>query len=190
MNRSTTWFGIAVTALLAGPLVACSSPEPGTPRASDNTETKGQPTTSTSKAKPTTSSASSPLDSLDPCELLSDQDVAAFGVGAGKKKNFAGARGCDWMKSGDFGFSIGLNGDRGLKDANYQGGTPAPIDIGKHEATKLENMGGGDGSCSIFIAITDSSLVHITATASGLSDTPKACAKALAVAQLIDPKLP
>lgn len=191
MSRSTRWFGVVVAALLAVPLVACSSQDPGIPRASDNTTTTRETGSSTtSKGKPTTANVPSPLGNIDPCDLLSDSDRTTLGVAPGEPKKFAGARGCDWMKSADFGISIGLDHDLGLKDGNYQGGTPTPITIGKHEATKLENMGGGEGGCSIFIGITESSSVHIAATASGRSDTPKACAKALAVAQIIDPKLP
>ncbi|SDH90689.1 Protein of unknown function [Actinokineospora alba] len=192
MSKWTKCFGVAVVSLLAIPLVGCSTQEPGTPRPSDGITSTPRTSESrtTPKPKPTTSKPSSPLANVDPCGLLSDSDQTSLGIPAGRKRDIGKSRGCDWNKSGDFGFSIGLNGDIGLKDANYQGGTPRPIDIGKHEATTLENMGGGDGACDIYIAITESSMVHITATSSGASDTPKACAKALAVAKTIDPKLP
>ncbi|MGQ0838298.1 DUF3558 family protein [Actinokineospora sp.] len=190
---SATVLGAIGTTLLALPLMACTAKENGSPQASGGSTTttvsSGSPTT-TSKPRSTTSTPSSPLDRIEPCDLLSAADRTSLGIPAGKQDDVVGSRGCNWTKSGDFGFSIGLLPDLGLKDGNYQGGTPTPIEIGKHEATKLENMGGGDGGCDIFIAITESSSVHLTVTASGLSDTPKACAKALLVAQIIDPKLP
>ncbi|MGH2668162.1 MAG: DUF3558 domain-containing protein, partial [bacterium] len=189
---SSRWFSIAIPAVLTVALAACTSAEGGSPRASEQTTTtttsKGGKTT-TSKPEPTTSNAS-PLDDVDPCGLLSEADLARTGVGPGEKRDLGKSRGCRWTKRGDFSFSIGFNPDLGLKDLNYQGATPRPIQIGKHEATTAENIGGGEGQCTIFIGISEKSSVHLVATASGSKDTAKACEKALMVAKMIDPKLP
>jgi hypothetical protein len=175
-------------------LASCSEQQPGSPRASDTT-TGASPTTKTSSSMSTTTSTaapsgSSPLAAIDPCGLLTDSERSQLGVAAGKPKKTLESKGCDWNKSGDFAFTVGLSPEHGVKDGNYHGQTLVPVTVGKREAAKIENFLGDKGSCDLFITITDTSSVQISATASGGSDTAKACAKALLAANIIDPKLP
>ncbi|WP_285508017.1 DUF3558 family protein [Actinokineospora sp. NBRC 105648] len=182
----------AVLAALAV-LTGCSggavsgSPQAATPAV---TTPVAESESATTKSPPTTASGSSALSRIEPCEMFSDSELAQLGVAGGEPADTAKSRGCDWTKSGDYGFGISIRENFSLKDADFQGGVPTPVEIGRHEATELANLGGGAGGCDIYVVITEMSSVQITATASGLKDTAKACAKALVVARMIDPKLP
>lgn len=97
-------------------------------------------------------------------------------------------RGCDWLQSGVWGLGIGLRSNLAFKDANLRGATPHQVDIGRHGAYRVENAGGGKGSCEVFIVTGPSSFTQVTAT-KGV-DTAGACEKVVAVAKIVDPKLP
>lgn len=136
-----------------------------------------------------TSGGDSPLDSVEPCDLLTENEVADLGVTDGEHDDGPNLPGCYWNKSGDFSFSIGLVRSVGIDEVTFQGATPEPVDVGDHEAVRVRNQGGGEGACAVLIATSDSSYVDVTATASGGSDIAKACRTAENVAQLVDPKL-
>jgi len=168
----------AVRWLVAGGLVlaltACSSAEAGSPRPAD--------------PDVTSESGGPGLDQIEPCDLLTGDDLSRLGLSGGDDADFGDSPGCDWSKSGDFGVLIGLSPDLGAEEANLSGATPEPITLGSHDALRVEEQGGAEGSCAILIVVSDSSYVDVSATAGG--DTPKACDKANEVAELIEPKLP
>lgn len=107
----------------------------------------------------------------------------------GRPSRVVGSEGCEW-ESAEWGLSIGLQTQFAFKDANLRGARPIPVDIGRHEAHRVENAGGGDGGCEIFIVTGESSFVQVTAATLSASNTPFACDRATAVAKVVDPKLP
>ncbi|WP_139190775.1 DUF3558 family protein [Actinokineospora iranica] len=182
-----------IVSVLAVAATACASQEPGVAIPSDvtsTTKTTARPTTTTSKSAVGAGGPAAELATLDPCELLSETERGELGLAPGEPATRGTTKSCDWTKSGDWGVAVSLSTRTGLKDGNYHGGTPTPVEVGRHEATKLENMGGGNGACDVFIAITETSSAHITANSSGRGDTAKACANATLIGRIIDPKLP
>ncbi|WP_414637223.1 DUF3558 family protein [Actinophytocola sp.] len=149
----------------------------------------GLPTRSTSSSSsPTTSS---PLDDVEPCSLLPDSDRASFGLAAGERQDLGRSRGCNWLQSGVWALRIGLRASLAFKDADLRGATAHRVDIGRHEAYRVENAGGGTGgTCEVFMITSQSSFVEVTATMVTSRDTAKACEYAVSVAKIVDPKLP
>jgi uncharacterized protein DUF3558 len=180
---------IAVMAILLGLVTAvgCSNSEAGTPRAQPISE---EPSSESAKptTRPSSTSSESPLAEIDPCELLSDTDRAQLGVPEGKPGRVVGAETCDWQKSGDFTVGVALKPDLAFKDADLRGANPNRVDIGRHEAYRVENAGGSNGVCEVFMVTGESSFAQVTAVKR--VSTAIACEKALAVAEIIEPKLP
>ena len=169
----------AAAALIA--LASCSAKEAGTPGPAEH-ET-GAPDTPADHG-------GSPLDGMEPCELLSQTELDDLGIAGGEEADFGDSPGCEWAKTGDFGILVGLNLDIGADEADLQGATPKPISVGSHDGFRVEAQGGFEGSCAVLVVTSESSFVDISATANGGGDTSKACAKATDVAELIEPKLP
>ncbi|HEV7649096.1 MAG TPA: DUF3558 domain-containing protein [Actinophytocola sp.] len=171
MSTVVRWLAAGGLALV---LAACSTTEAGSPRAADPA---------------VTSEGDGPsLNQIEPCDLLSGEDLSRLGLGDGEEADFGDSPGCDWSKSADFGVLIGLSPDLGAEEANLQGATPVPVTVGSHDAFRVEEQGGAMGSCAILVVVSDSSYVDVTTTAG--DDTPKACDKANEVAELVEPKLP
>ncbi|HEY0454278.1 DUF3558 domain-containing protein [Actinophytocola sp.] len=173
--------GVAVLAL-----TGCTETQAGTPRAADADVT----TAPGSSSGAPTSGGDSPLAGIEPCDLLTAEEVAQLGVGNGQNDDVGDSPGCSWSKSGDFVLSVGLVTDVGIHDANLQGASPEPVNVGGHEAIRVQNQGGGEGGCAVLIATSDSSFVDITVITTSGSDTPRACGAAENVAGLVERKLP
>jgi hypothetical protein len=167
-------------------MAACSTTTSGAAEAVDTT-TVQQPST-TSKATSTTSSSNSPLAGIDPCDLLSSADRVELDVAEGKFEVIGRSKNCSWQNYADFIIGIGLKADLAFKDANLRGATPTRINIGRHEAYKVEETGGAQGTCEVYIVTGASSFAQVNAGV-GLQ-TQAACVKAVRVAQIIDSKLP
>ena len=163
---STLMAPVATGAILA--VAACSISEAGTPRATTPV----------------------PVASMDPCTLLTDSDRALFGVKNGEPVKLGDVKGCDWLRSGEFALSVALHPNRGFANANLQGSAATSVSIGRHQAHQVQNMGGGKGSCDIYLEVDASSIAQAQGLITARNDTPKACALATQVAQIIDPKLP
>jgi hypothetical protein len=176
--------GICSWLVLAG----CADPQPGSaqPGEAAGTPTNGSPPRSTSETK---SSTASPLDAIDPCELLSEADRTRLKLEPGKAKKTGQNRACDWISTDVWAVGIGLRTNLAFKDANLRGATPTQASVGRHEAYEVRNAGGGE-ACEIFIVIGERSFVQVTANTTGGSNTPLACKVSNDVAKIVDPKLP
>jgi hypothetical protein len=185
------WIAIGACAALV--LSGCSDSTAGTAHPTDPTATNdgglSEPDSPTSTTKPSSSRANpSPLDGIDPCALLSDSDRTSLGLRAGEPRKVGRSEGCDWLQSGVWGVAIGLRADLAFKDTDLRGAVAHPADIGRHEAYRVENAGGGRGACEVFVITGESSFAQVTVTYG--VDTAKACERALSVAKIVDPKLP
>lgn len=181
---------LAVAVCACVSLAGCSTSEAGNARPVDTpTATSDGASSRPSSTRTTTSSAPSPLDRVEPCQLLSDSDRAQLKLEPGKPKNFGRSKGCDW-DSDKWGLAVGFKTDLAFKDADLRGAQPIRVDIGRHEAHEVENAGGGDGACEVFIVTGEKSFVQVTGVTLNASDTPFACDRVIAVAKVIDPKLP
>ncbi|MFC5055538.1 DUF3558 family protein [Saccharothrix xinjiangensis] len=80
---------------------------------------------------------------------------------------------------------------RAIDDLDIEQEKASPITIGKYDATQVAAPRGGQAGCEVFIPVTDSSTVEITANLkSSSTDTAAACERATKAAELIAPKLP
>lgn len=143
---------------------------------------------STSTVSTTTSANPESLDVIDPCALLTTDEVHQFEANQGIPKTLGGARKCQWLIPGGNGvFSADLRNSQGLKDIVVGSGTLSDQRVGDHPGKALKEDG-GTGTCMIVIGITESSRVDVLG--SYKADTAKACDLAMRVATLIEPRLP
>lgn len=186
MNRAFIRIA-AVGAGLVLLVTGCSGVEPGdaTP-GSTTVATAGTSTTSS------TSSGDDELAGVKPCDLLTPDEATGLGFAAeGEPDRLAGSEACNWTVSGNGGLLVAVNTDQGIKDLNYTGAATSAIEIGKYEATKVEEPSKGKGICHVVIHMSDSSSVQVAGNMKATStDTAAACDRATRAAELIAPKLP
>lgn len=154
-------------ASLALGIAACSGGVTGT----------ATPTTTPSSDAPT-SAPGNPLASLDPCSLLTQDDLTQLGITVTGPDNTAKSRGCGWQKHGAYSVGIYLNGSQGIETAGVDGATK--VNLQSHDAVESQSYG-----CGVEIAISKTSSVDIN-----VSSGPNDCQTAQTYAQLIEPKLP
>jgi hypothetical protein len=166
---------MAASAVFAG---ACTEVAPG----------EALPSTVASPVSTTTSGSPESLDVIDPCALLTVDEVHQFEANQGKPETLGGARKCQWLIPGGNGvFSADLRNSQGLKDIVVGYGTLSDRRIGNRTGKALKEAGGA-GTCMIVIGITESSRVDVQG--SYKADTARACDLAMRVATLIEPRLP
>ncbi|CAM3859574.1 DUF3558 domain-containing protein [Kibdelosporangium persicum] len=189
-----------VTAILAVTVsaVGCTAETGGspTPGNTQSTSETARPTLpggggSSSSLPPTSGGGAgrtSPIENTDPCALLSAADRSTLSLkdGAVTDGSTDVDKGCRWHSSqqGDHSVQIDIYAELGTKDVQATGGVKSIADVGKHKAVQY-NFG---TTCTISLAITDSSRVDVRVGAAG--DNQKACAMVQQVAQLVEPKLP
>lgn len=173
-----------LTAVLLG-AVACNGsttgqPSPATTPAGVTSGTG--PVTATSAPG---SGGSLPAD--DPCSLLSSADQQQIGVSSPPTKDKVGTANSCELDTADDHFGLDIRTDGGLADfAPVAGGGPVTApDVGGHQAKEQADK--NSSSCTVAIGVSDSSRVDVTATGDGNTDP---CPAALAVAKLVEPKLP
>ncbi|MDX8030955.1 DUF3558 family protein [Lentzea sp. BCCO 10_0856] len=139
-----------------------------------------------------TSGAASGLDSIKPCELLSDTEMKQLGItDAGKPEKLGSADSCSWNISGNGGVHVGVRKDRGVKDLTLEGNKKYEVPVGKFTATKVEGQDGSADTCSIVISVTEGSSVSVVSNLSGgREDTAASCERATKAATLVAAKLP
>lgn len=182
---------VPVLAVLLAGLVGCSSETPGNATPGDNGESTGGPTipTEDTATDPPTESSADPgsgdgTQALQPCDLLTQQEQASLLLGPGEEDKIGSARVCMWQAPGVHTVGVGIFDDLGLDDV--QSKTDAqPLTVGSHDAVQYT---AGVSTCSVAVAVTDSSRVDVSGVANG--DMAKACEVAKHAAELVEPKLP
>lgn len=109
--------------------------------------------------------------------------------GAGEERKIGSARTCRWRKRGPSEtiiFGVDIWDTAGIDDVPDDVTINPLPDIGSHKAVQGPAKQGG--SCTVFMAVTDSSRVGTTVTAG--TDVQKGCELALQMAKLVEPKLP
>ncbi|ONI70716.1 hypothetical protein ALI144C_49835 [Actinosynnema sp. ALI-1.44] len=166
------------------PTPGSTQPTPNTGRATipggGNT---GRPPTPTSK-----STGNSPIRNADPCSLLTASDMAALSLLAGKTTDGStdDDKGCRWHSSrqGDHTVQIDIYALLSIKDVQATGEVKQLGKVGKHQAVQYPF----GTTCTISLAITDTSRVDVRVGAAG--NHQKACEMAAQVAQMVEPELP
>lgn len=160
---------VLLTAGLA--LAACSGGGSG------NTTPTASSTTSNSAPS---SSADNPVAAIDPCTLLSQDEVTSLGLTSRGPETAGKSRGCGWAKGASYAIGIYADASQGLDALRAANSTT--ISLSSHDA--MQTPSGID--CGVDIAITKVSSVGISVESAG--NNP--CAIATQYATLIEPKLP
>ncbi|MFD4675813.1 DUF3558 domain-containing protein [Lentzea sp. NPDC058450] len=151
------------------------------------------PTTTSGGATPTSGSGTaSGLESVKPCDLLTEAEVTSLGLTyPGKAAQVGTSDGCGWNVSGNGGLRAGIRTSSGVKDLNLQGDKISQIKVGKYDATKVEAQDNAKHLCTIAISVSESSSVTVIGNLTVTSeDTAAACERATKGAELIASKLP
>lgn len=163
-------------------VVACSTSTPGEPSADGS-----GPSTTTPAGSSTSSALGAGLPVNQPCSLLSAAALDQIGVSSPPSEDQVGtAHSCE-LDSSAYHIGLDIRTDVGL--AGFQGvsggGHLSSHTIGRHMAK--EQPDNGSSSCTVAVGVSQSSRVDVTATGDGTTDP---CPTAMAVAELVEPKLP
>ncbi|HJP78545.1 MAG TPA: DUF3558 family protein [Pseudonocardiaceae bacterium] len=151
-------------------IVACSGGETGTAIPSSSS------TTPTSAPQ----SSNNPVAAIDPCTLLSQDDLTNLGLTSTGPEHTAKSRGCGWQKGPTYSLGIYADASQGIDELRDGSSTTAPLQ--SHDAIKTPS----NVDCSIDIAITKSSSVSVSIAMTNGDE----CGIAMQYATLIEPKLP
>jgi Protein of unknown function (DUF3558) len=174
-----------VAACLVLVIQACTNVSQGTPSAASSTST---PSVSTSA--PTTSptgAAASPLDNVDPCTLLTTDELAQLGFPPAHRNAplIAGRVSCS---SATPQASIGVYVDvkRGLADLNTNGASRVEDrTVGDRQGRLVEKPG---GYCDVDLAVA--AKASVTVSMAAFKNQAQACTVAESAAALVEPRLP
>lgn len=177
MKRTFVAAAIGLAALSAGCTGTTGTPQPGP--TGDNTSTS-------------TSGAASGLESMKPCDLLTQAEVTGLGLDyPGEPKKLGTGDTCYWKVSGNGGLNVGIRTKAGLKDLNIVGDKKSEVKVGRFDAIKAEGFEGAKSSCALWIAATDNSSVSVISTLDLASeDTAASCDRATKAAANVIAKLP
>lgn len=175
------------SALAVVSVSSCTSDEGGTPvPTGESTPTSSSGADSEPSSPAGTSVA---LAGIDPCSLLSDAEIAAYGnFGEPAPQNHGDDRSCNWQTqqgSGDsIGISVDIRNSQGVSDANDAGLGIDTTEVGGRQVARIPTQTGG---CIIAIGVTESSRVDVRSNA---FDNQKSCDIADDLAGIVEPKLP
>ena len=181
---------VTFAAALAVGLAGCSSETPGDASPTENTGGENVPSfpedTPTDEETTEPSEGDSGTADLQPCELLTAEDLAALGLPAEplEEGELGPARTCQWQTSGSHTVTVGVIDEFGIDEVQSEN-PPEPTTVGSHDAVRYEGLG---GTCGVAIAVTESSRVDVLGIAGG--DLAKGCDHASQAAALVEPKLP
>jgi hypothetical protein len=168
-------------------VVACGGPTTGQPSPATTADSTGATSSGSGSADPTTAGGTAgSLPVNEPCSLLSSGDLTHIGVSSPPTQDMVGtAHDCS-LETSDYSIGVALRTNGGMGDfQQLPGGTVQNITVGNHSA-KQEKVD-SSSSCVVVVGVTSSSRVDVTATGDGNTDP---CPTALAVAKLVEPKLP
>jgi hypothetical protein len=140
-------------------------------------------TASSLTAGSASSDVSSPLASLDPCGLLTQDQLTQLGLTLRGPDNPGKSHGCAWQKGPSYEVGIYLNPTQGIKGLNVGGS--AKVVLQSHDAIQSASNG---FSCVVDIAISEKSSVNVSVASPG--GESQECSVAAQYATLIEPKLP
>ncbi|HEX8867637.1 MAG TPA: DUF3558 family protein [Lentzea sp.] len=158
-------------------------------------------TGTTGEAKPdptsggtTPTSSSNKLASMKPCDLLTETDATGLSFKyPGKDADIGTADGCEWvLKDGSgTGVSASIRTKGGVKDLDLKGSKILDVKVGGFAGKKVEAPDNDQGTCSVVIAVTETSSVSIISAMGGTNptDTAAACELGTKTADLIAQKL-
>ncbi|MEU3623523.1 hypothetical protein BS329_27805 [Amycolatopsis coloradensis] len=143
---------------------------------------------STSKSGPSTSSdAQGVFGDLVSCEIL-NPITQPMGYEAPTPETLESDNGCRAEKRSHGNIALYLVKEAGIEGIKPGRGTIAPTEIGGRKAVEVASVG-GEGSCFIGLAVTDTSRATVNLTLS-TGSTVEACTEAKTIAEAVVPQLP
>lgn len=174
---TTRSFLIGITALCVFAVAACGGSQvQGTATSAPGTTSADTETTSPS------TSESNDLASVNPCSLLTKEEITALGVKREPERDKIGTSDACKFRPTGYSLIIGTRANLGLSQVQGSGGPVTDTTIGGRKA----KQSGASGSCLIAMEVTATSRVDIQAT----GDPADLCDRASKVAGLVEPKLP
>jgi hypothetical protein len=162
---------LSVLALAVLAVAGCADAVAGTPAA----------TTATSTSMVTSMAPVSAA--INPCTLLTADDIQGLGITPRGPDTLGGSRGCSWTKNGQYVVGFSVLDHLGIDQANSGGNPITNHPVGSHDGRQFE---GALGGCAVALAITETSSVDVVVG----GDQTQECQLADQFAQLIEPKLP
>lgn len=169
-------------------VAACSSGNTGFPVPATSATSGGDGSSGsqdTTSAGGTKIASPDQLANTDACSLLTASEATSVGLPSQGIEDAAGAHsGCQWNGS-DFSVSVGVRTDVGLAGVLLNGGTLTNTTVGTHQAKQVAGV--ASSGCLVAMGITNSMRVDVGATQ---VSTGNECQEAMAVAQLVEKRLP
>ena len=182
-NRVRSVMALAAALLFA--VSGCSGEEQGYAQPQDlpDSSSAGTPTTAPTSSEPISSS-------LDPCDLLSAEDLAEAGKFKTKYEESDWARSCYWQSDfeagGDgFTFTVSLRDAQSVETVNDNGAGVQRIEVNGRPAAVSKNA--EFRSCVVAMKLDDMSRVDVGVPRTEEDD---ACEIAEVIAGLVEPHLP
>jgi hypothetical protein len=178
---------VAFAVALMGSVSSCASDEKGIAEPQDSANVShGHSSTSAP------SSAEAISMSIDPCEVLSSDDLAGYGKFESKEENLGGARSCFWQRSAEggqdaAGFSLNVRDSQSIEAVNDVGGGVVTGEVNGCRVAVAANP--NSGSCTVALKIDDNSRIDITITTPPDRDDDP-CQFGEEVAYFVEPRLP
>lgn len=181
MTRYRPALVLAAASLAA--LTACSSSTGGTATVTPSTTTN-----SPASASP----VAQELKALDPCSMIPASTASSLHLTKQGRHDLTSpvAWGCDWQATAAavgtaniWSLRFSIYPDDSATDVNTKGQTMTNISTNGRPGVQLDN---GYGSCTVTMAITDTSSAEVIAS----SDDSRACGLANNIAQIVEPELP
>nr|WP_081191155.1 DUF3558 domain-containing protein [Saccharomonospora piscinae] len=173
--------------VLAALVSSCSSGEQGIAQPSDSEDVS--PDRSVTLAP---SSSGSIGTTIDPCELVSAEDIAQYGIFESEAKQLGSARSCFWQRSpegrqGVSTFSLNVRDRESIDAVKDVGGGLVAGEVNERPAVVAENP--SSGSCTVAVKLDETSRIDITITTPPDRDEGS-CQFGQDVAYLVEPRLP
>lgn len=186
VSKIVTRAGIAAAALLLCVASGCSAKEQG------HAEPQTSPTNSSDDVRTTTPAPSSSISSsIDPCDLLTAEDLAEAGEFEPTYKEQGGARACHWQKSvqdgGDaFTFAVSVRDSQSIETVNDNGGGIHEDEVNQRPSVWTVDPKFDD--CAFVMKLDDVSRLDVTVPGDPGSDN--SCKVAKGIASMVEPNLP
>lgn len=129
---------------------------------------------------------------IDPCGLLSADDLADYGKFEAEERQIGSARSCFWQRSSKghqevSTFSLNVRDSQSVETVNDVGGGVVEGEVNGRPAAVAEDP--QNGSCTIAMKLDDNSRIDVTITTPPNRDEGS-CEFGKEVAYLIEPRLP
>jgi hypothetical protein len=175
--------------LLLFALSGCSEQEPGLAAPQSSASQSTGTNTMPPSPPPSTAAASS---SIDPCALLSEEDLADAGKFNSEYKEGGGARSCYWQQSAAdggevFTFILSIRDAQGIDTVKDIGNGIEQTKVNQRPAVSTQDPKSGD--CVLALQIGDSSRIDVTVLGEG-DGLDGSCDIAEEIAGRFEAKLP